>query len=165
MTFFFKSSLEDILFHWFLERVKGREKEQGGEKHQCERDTWTGCLPNGAPSTGEGRVNPQSRYMPLMGNLTPQSVSWCSDHWANLARADNDHPILSALDLDHLRFQTRLVLHSPQSCFGSISYSCCVILKRALLKSPPSPASFSLPCPGDWAFVMENTRHIFFIDF
>lgn len=42
-----KARSKDIFFHCFSERVGGREGEGGSErqKHRCEKDTSTGCLP------------------------------------------------------------------------------------------------------------------------
>ena len=42
------------------ERERGREQEREGEKHQCGRDTSTGCLLH-APKGGPG---PQPRHVP-----------------------------------------------------------------------------------------------------
>ena len=61
-----KSSLEALTSPFFYKKkiyyyqTEGREGERKGKKHQCERETWIGCLPydpNGGPGT-------QPRHVP-----------------------------------------------------------------------------------------------------
>ena len=68
----------------YLERGEGREDK--GEKHQCVRETWIGCLLH-TPNTVPG---PQPRQVSweVIEPMTFWFTGWCLIHWATPARAE-----------------------------------------------------------------------------
>ena len=69
----------------FIFRETGKEGEREGKRHQCVRDTLTGCLshtPNWGPY-------PQPSHVLWLGNelATVRFTGWRSIHWATPARA------------------------------------------------------------------------------
>ena len=87
----------------FLERWEGKRK---GEKHQCARETWIGCLSH-TPNWGPGQ---QPRDVPWLGiePATPWFTGHHSIHWATPARAQ-----VQEFNLSKLGFSSWEVKHVP----------------------------------------------------